>query len=208
MKNRLSFVLLLGLLLCGTYIASGADEQKVAFVSMETLFKEYHKTKTANEQLKAQFEPIDSRRKELLDEIKNLRGELDELSAGIDDKSISEEEREKKRAAAREAIGRLKKADAALAEFDGTTRKDFTEQMKQSQQKLIEEIRSEIADYAKKNGIHIVLDNSGKTLNDVESVIYYAPELDITKPILAILNKDADVAAPEKSPAVPPAEKK
>ena len=80
--------------------------------------------------------------------------------------------------------------------------------MKQSQQKLIEEIRSEIADYAKKNGIHIVLDNSGKTLNDVESVIYYAPELDITKPILAILNKHADVAAPEKSPAVPPAEKK
>ena len=67
--------------------------------------------------------------------------------------------------------------------------------MKQSQQKLVGEIRAVIEAYVKEHGIRIVFDSSGKTLNSVESVVYYDPAFDITEPILAILNKNA--AEPE-----------
>ena len=36
-----------------------------------------------------------------------------------------------------------------------------------------------------------LFDSSGKTLNSVESVVYYDPAFDITEPILTILNKNA-----------------
>jgi len=59
------------------------------------------------------------------------------------------------------------------------------------QQQIVSEIRGVIQTYAGENKIDIVLDNSGKTLNNVECVMYFDRRNDITEPILAIMNKNA-----------------
>jgi outer membrane protein len=175
--------------------ALNAAEPTMAFVSMERLFDDYYKTKSANVQLKARFESADVPRRELLNQVKTLKTEVEKLGAEARDKSLSDAERDKKRTAAEDKFALFRDAEQKLVEFDNTYKKQFGEQMKQSQQQLVGEIRAIIQAYVKEHGIRIVFDSSGKTLNSVESVVYYDPAFDITEPILAILNKNA--AEPE-----------
>ena len=179
--------------------ALNAAEPAMAFVSMERLFDDYYKTKAANVQLKARFESVDVPRRELLNQVKTLKTEVEKLGIEARDKSLSDAERDRKRTAAEDKFALFREAEAKLVEFDNTYKKQFGEQMKQSQQQLVGEIRAVIQAYVKEHGIRIVFDSSGKTLNSVESVVYYDPAFDITEPILAILNKNA--AEPETNKA-------
>jgi outer membrane protein len=171
--------------------ALNAAEPSMAFVSMERLFDDYYKTKAANVQLKARFESVDTPRRELMDQVKTLKTEVEQLSAEARDKSLSDAERDRKRTAAEDKFTLFRDAEQKLVEFDNAYKKQFGEQMKQSQQQLVGEIRAVIGAYVKEHGIRIVFDSSGKTLNSVESVVYYDPAFDITEPVLAILNKNA-----------------
>ncbi len=195
-----SFPLLTTAAICLALTAAlNAAEPAMAFVSMERLFDEYYKTKSANVQLKARFETLDAPRRELVDKAKNLKIEVEKLGVEARDKSISDSERDKKRLAAEDKFALFREAETKLAEFDATYKKQFGAEMKQSQQKLVGEIRAVIENYAKQKGIRIVFDSSGKTLNSVEAVVYYDPSLDITETILATLNKDAGEPAGSKT---------
>jgi len=168
-----------------------AAEPAMAFVSMERLFDDYYKTKAANIQLKARFESVDAPRRELINQVKTLRTEVEKLGVEARDKSLSDAERDKKRTAAEDKFALFRDTEAKLVEFDNTYKKKFGDERKQSQQQLVGEIRAVIEAYVKKHDIRIVFDSSGKTLNSVEAVVYYDPAFDITEPILAILNKNA-----------------
>ena len=134
---------------------------------------------------------MDAPRRDLLNQVKALKNEVEQLGAEARDKSLNDAERDKKRTAAEDKFALFRETEAKLMDFDKTYKKKFGEQMKQSQQQLVGEIRAVIEAYVKKHGIRIVFDSSGKTLNSVESVVYYDPAFDITEPILAILNKNA-----------------
>lgn len=171
-----------------------AAEQKIAFINMERVFDEYYKTKTANVQFKARGEEIDVRRKELVAKAKALKAEFDKLNAEGRDKSLNDNAREKKREAAEDKLNELKEAEGNLMEFDKVFKKEIADQMRQMQLQIVGEIRGVIQTYAAENKIDIVFDSSGKTLNNVESVMFFDFSLDITKPIIAIMNKNAPEA--------------
>ena len=67
-----------------------AAEQKIAFIKMERVFDEYHKTKTANAQFKARGKEIDTKRKELVAKAKALKAEFDKLNVECRDKSLND----------------------------------------------------------------------------------------------------------------------
>jgi len=191
MNMRLLSLLAGGGLCLALATALNAAEPTIAFVSMERLFDDYYKTKAANVQLKTRFESVDAPRRDLLNQVKTLKAEVEKLGVEARDKSLSDAERNKKRMAAEDKFALFRETEAKLVEFDNTYKKKFGDEMKQSQQKLVGEIRAVIEAYVKEHGIRIVFDSSGKTLNSVESVVYYDPAFDITEPILAILNKNA-----------------
>lgn len=168
-----------------------AAEQKIAFINMERVFDEFHKTKSANVQFKARGEEIDVKRKEIVSKAKALKADFDKLNAEYKDKSLNDNTRDKKKEAAEEKLDELKDIEAKLMEFDKVYKKEIADQMRQMQQQIVSEIRGVIQTYAVENKIDIVLDNSGKTLNNVESVMYFDRRMDITEPILAIMNKNA-----------------
>jgi Skp family chaperone for outer membrane proteins len=186
------------LILAAILIASGAAaaEQKISFINMEKVFDEFYKTKAANIQFKARGEEIDAKRKEIVTKAKALKAEFDKLNGEYKDKSLNESAREKKKDAAEEKLNELKEAEENLMEFDKAAKKEIADQMRQMQQQIVSEIRGVIQTYAIENKIDIVLDNSGKTLNNVECVMYFDRRTDITEPILAIMNKNAP--EPEK----------
>lgn len=181
-------------------IAGGvmAAEQKIAFINMEKVFDEFHKTKSANVQFKARGEEIDVKRKEIVSKAKALKADFDKLNAEYKDKSFNENTRDKKKEAAEQKLDELKDVEARLMEFDKIYKKEIADQMRRMQQQIVSEIRGVIQTYAVENKIDIVLDNSGKTLNNVESVMYFDKRMDITEPILAIMNKNAPDVEKEK----------
>ena len=177
-----------------------AAEQKIAFINMEKVFDEYYKTKEANAQFKARGEDIDVKRKDLLSKARAAKTEFDKLNAEFKDKSLNENAREKKKEDAEQKLDELKEAEEKLMEFDKIAKKEIADQMRQMQQQIVGEIRGVIQTYSIENKIDIVLDNSGKTLNNVECVMYFDRSADITAPIMAIMNKNAP-EADKKTPA-------
>ncbi len=176
---------------------------QVAVVSMERLFDDYHKTRAANARLKSRFETLETQRRDLMAQAKALKEALEAKGAAARDASLSDDERRRARQSAEEAFDAYRTADTRLSEFDADYKKQLGDQMKQTQQQLVSDIRAVIAAYVKERGIRIVLDCSGKTLNSVEAVVYHDPVLDITAPILAILNKHAIESPPVSAPAAP-----
>jgi len=189
MNSLIKLQLIAAVLLATAWTASA--EQKIAFINMERVFDEYHKTKAANIQFKSRGEEIDLKRKELVAKAKTIKTELDKLNAESRDKSLNDNAREKKRDAAEEKLNELKEAEEKLMEFDKVYKKEIADQMRQMQTQIVGEIRGVIQTYAAENKINIVLDSSGKTLNNVECVIYSEKGTDITEPILATMNKNA-----------------
>ena len=181
-------IILTAILTAGSITAA---EQKISFINMEKVFDEYYKTKTANVQFKARGKEIDVKRKEILSIAKSLKAEFDKLNTEYKDKSLNENAREKKKEAAENKFIEFKEAEKNLMEFDKVAKKEIANQMRQMQQKIVGEISGVIQTYAVENKIDIVLDNSGKTLNNVECVMYFDRRNDITDPILAIMNKNA-----------------
>lgn len=168
-----------------------AAEQKIAFINMERVFDEYYKTKTANIQFKARGEEIDGKRKEFVAKTKALKADFDRLNAECRDKSLNDATREKKKDEAEDKLSELRESEGKLMEFDKVYKKEIADQMRQMQTQIVGEIRGVIQTYAAENKIDIVFDSSGKTLNNVEGVMYFDKRTDITDPILAIMNKNA-----------------
>ena len=167
-----------------------AVDLKIALVSMEHLFDKYHKTLAANARFKSRADEMDVKRRTFLNEIKSKRSELEALSAEARDQSLNDIEREKKKQQEEEKHTQLRDAEEKLVEFDRACKKQFGNQMRHMQQQLITEIRGIIQTYAKDHGITLILDSSGKTMNNVEAVVVSDKTLDITSTILEILNKD------------------
>ncbi|MBU4200422.1 MAG: OmpH family outer membrane protein [Verrucomicrobia bacterium] len=203
MSKYAAVILFSGLIfLPGIQPAASATDLKIAVISMERVFDEYHKTQEANAQFKSRADDMDLKRRDLLDQVKSRKSELETLSAETRDKSLSDTEREKKKQLEEEKYTQVRDAEEKLMAFDKACKKQFGDQMRQLQQQIIVEIRGVIQSYAKDHGITLVLDNSGKTMNNVESVIVADRSLDITDAVIAILNKDkpAPSAKPESIP--------
>ncbi|MCA1808389.1 MAG: OmpH family outer membrane protein [Lentisphaerae bacterium] len=78
--------------------AAAAAELKLACVSMERLFDEYHRTTTFNEGLKARAATLEARREKLALEVRARQRDLETLEAEARDPSLSAEGRDKIRA--------------------------------------------------------------------------------------------------------------
>ena len=64
-------------------------------------------------------------------------------------------------------------------------------QMRETQQEIVADIRKTVQRYINGKNIALVIDNSGKTMNGVEPVIYFDSALDITDDIILLLNEKA-----------------
>ena len=177
---------------------SRAVELKIVVVSMERVFDEYHKTKAANEILKKRSDEADIEHSKLLSNVKTLKKELETLNTEADDDSMSEAEQKKKRNLIKEKFKKYKNAENQLIEFNRTYTKELSREMRKIQEKLVKEIRDTIHRYIKGKGVILVLDSSGKSMNRVDSIVYFDQALDITDDIIALLNKNATASILKK----------
>lgn len=203
MKKLLSLALLASLALP---VATFAQGIKVGTVDMNRAFKEYSKTKDAeakiNEAKNAAKKEYDERAegyKKALDEINKLNQQLEAPALSADAKGAKAKERDEK-------ISKIKTMESEINEFRQTRERQLQEQALRMREGIVKEITDIVMDRVKANGLDLVFDKSGMSLNGVPLLMYSKDEVEFTNDIVAVLNKPGRVS-PEAPAAASPAAK-
>jgi Skp family chaperone for outer membrane proteins len=176
-------------------IFASAQEQKqivtqeqIAVLDMDRIFNEYHKKKIADIELKRQAEVYKKYAEDLGVSLGKLQEEFKQLRDDSLNIALSDVERESKRFAAQDKYRQMKEKEGELKNYSLEKQDNIKNKYEEIKEKLLNEIKAVIAKIAKGNGYSVVLDSSGRTMNQIPSLVYYVKELDITEAVLRELN--------------------
>ncbi|MDQ6765570.1 MAG: OmpH family outer membrane protein [Verrucomicrobiota bacterium] len=186
-------------------IAAFSQTMKVGTVDMNRAFKEYNKTKDAevkiNEAKNAAKKEYDDRAetyKKALDEINKLNQQLETPALSADAKSAKAKERDEK-------ITSIKNMEREINEFRQTRERQLQEQALRMREGIVKEITDVVMDKVKANGLDLVFDKSGMSLNGVPLLMYSRDAVEFTNDVVAVLNKPGRSSSTLDSSASPAA---
>jgi len=201
MKKLLSVALLASLALPAAAFAQGG--LKFGTIDMNRTFKEYTKTKEAEKKV---TEARDAAKKELDDRAESYKKALDEvnkLNQQLEAPALSADAKTQKAKERDEKITNLKNMQREINEFQQTRDRQLQEQMLRMREGIVQEITEVVMERVKANGLDLVFDKSGPSMNGVPVVMYSRENVEFTNDIIATLNKPGRVssASPAASPA-------
>ncbi len=173
----------------------------IAVVDMDRVFQDFYRTKLADAQLKRQAEAF----KEYADQLEGSRAKLEQefktLRDAAQNIALAEVERESRRLAAQDKYRQLQAKEAELAQYDEDKRQQLREQYEKQREIILAEIKRVVERHRLAGGHALVLDASGRTLNNIAAVIAHDPAIDLTKAILEDLNRGVRGQADKNSHA-------
>jgi Skp family chaperone for outer membrane proteins len=183
-----------------TAASASAEGLKLGFVNMEQVFQKYWKTIRADAALKKQTQVWRTYIDELREECEGLREECKTLRDEAQDIIYTAEVREKKKEAAQAKLVEYQEKAKHLDEYRNEKKAEGQRTYLKQRAELVAEIAQHVQRFAKEKNLDVVLDSSGKTLNEIPAFIYYREDLDFTPSLLADLNKghEDEVAAAEE----------
>jgi outer membrane protein len=191
-----SFAALLTLALQPTLLLGAADtkaaELRIATVDLKKVFDDYYKTKLADASIKDEASGLEKDMKALADDhdraVTDYKKAIDEAN----NQAVSAEEREKRK---KEAEGKLIKVNdlrQSLEQFRSTARNNLDEKLRQTRDKILNEIKLVVSNLAKTTGYTLVLDSSTSDPGGRPAVVLYSNgENDLTARVIAQLNANA-----------------
>ena len=156
---------------------------------MDKIFRSYYKTRQADLNLKKQAEIFKSYAVKLMESRMKLEEEFKALRDASQSIALSEAERESKRIAAQDKYRQLKAKEAELAQYNREKQKQMREEYQRKRDAVVKEIMEAVRKKALLEGYTLILDISGKTLNNLPSVIYASESVDLTDEIITELNR-------------------
>ena len=182
-----------------------AAEMKIAVIDMQKAFEQYEKTKTLQIKLDQQMEVFREYSNQLNQQYQNLRKQYEAARDDSQNIAFTGAERENKRLKAQQLYESLKLKEQELTSYKESRKAQLNEMHEKLRTELIDEIKQVVHNKAVLEGYTIVLDKSGISLSDVQLVVYFQPNLDITDSVVQDLNrgyrknaKDPAAAASDK----------
>ncbi len=176
-----------------------AAGQRIATVDLEKVFNNYYKTKIIDSDFTEQgkvYRNYIARQAEILRKKEvELRRKLDASLSTV----LAPAERLKRQEEVKNLERELKRSRAELEKYAADRAKALQESAARERKKVIEEIRAEVRRRAAIEGYTLVLDSSGKSMNDTSLVLYSTDAADITEKVLTELNRGAKPAQPGKN---------
>lgn len=210
------------LLLTGTAAAQQPDifsaaRDRVVFVDLECVFNGFYKTQLAKSKVEVQQKDIEVEKQLMVDEMTVIDEEVDVLKKEARDMTLTEEIRDSKRILYENRLLELREKQKEIEEFSTRRQQQLQLQVTRMSQKVMDEIRQAVIEYAKSNGLMAVIDSSSRRAA-IGVFIYTHPDVDITENILNVLNSkrpdvldggalfDDDEIESEETPDEPPEE--
>jgi len=192
MKKSQSSLVALTLALPLAVFAQGT--MKVGTIDMERAFKEYNKTKEAeqkiNDATNAARKEDDGRMedyKKALDEINNLNKQLESPALSAAKKTQMAKDRDDK-------IAKIKNMEREISGFRQTRERQLQEQLMHMREGIVKEITDVVMDMVKANNLDLVFDRSGMSVDHVPFLMYSHDSIDLTNEVIAVLNKPGRTA--------------
>lgn len=157
--------------LCGiflsVFILTGAAQaaDKLAFINLARAFSEYSKTKDFDKSLTDKENSYTAERDKKINELNSLKDKFNLLS---------DKEKEAKK-------GELENKAKAIKDFINQREGDLRKEQEEKMKEVLKDIEGTVKAYALKEGYTLVF-------ND-RVLVYQTKSMDITDPIIAILNK-------------------
>src|SRR5436189_5934284 len=193
MKKFLSIFSALMLALPIAALAQGTP--KIGTVDMQKAFKEYNKTKEAEEKIndaknaaRKEYDDRAEAYKKALDEINNLNKQLESPALSADKKRQIAKERDDK-------IAKIKGMEREISDFRQTRERQLQEQLMRVREGIVKEITEVVMEKVKTNNLDLVFDKSGMSINGVPVVMYSHANVDFTYDVLVLLNKPGRATA-------------
>jgi len=123
----------------------------------------------------------------MVEEMTAIDEEVDVLKKEARDTTLSEEIRDSKRVLYEERLLELRKKQKEIEDFSARRQQQLQLQVTRMSQKVMDEIRQTVIEYAKENGLMAVIDSSSRRAA-IGVFIYTHPDVDITETVLNVLN--------------------
>ncbi len=185
MRKFISFI---AVALVFSAIQSADALERIAFIDMERVFQEFHKTQLADAQLKRQAREFAQERDVLVEQAEALRDEHNELRSQAMDPAISDEAREDIMVQVEEKLVEFREKENEINEFNQLRAKQLEDQGRRMRENIVEEIQSVINRYARNNNHIAVIDSSSQSLNAIDVVLFVDTRYDITDDVIELLN--------------------
>ncbi len=195
MKRLAGIFLLLAAVL--SLQAAAPKGERIAVVNMETVFRQYFKSRIAADTLRQQSEVYRTYIMAEQDKLREVEKEMNAARDAAQNLALSAAERESKKQLFEAKEQELRQKKAALNRYMVERNRTLSNVEKAKRQEILADIRAEAAKQAVSGGYTFVLDSSGMTTSGIPAVLYAPPTADLTAKILKSLNA---VAVPQKEP--------
>ena len=165
--------------------ATGVGTSKVAAINIEGAIFASNEGQRDMEALQKKFEPKSTELKGKNDEIDALKKKLNTQGASLNDESKADLQRQ------------IEQKQKALDREAQDAREDFQNQQNEIGQRILQKLAPIILKYANENGLGVIMDTSNPWPQG--QVVWAAPSVDITKPVVESYNVQSGIAAPPKS---------
>ena len=201
--KKLFVTLLSAAVLAGLVPVKAADQPlKIAVIDMNRVFQEYNKTKINEAKLKKQAEIYKEYSTQLAQSLSKLRQEFVKLRDDSQNMVYTAAERENRRLNAQEKYRQAAAKEAELREYNRERQKHLRDEYEKLRSSILADISNVVSSKCLAEGYGLVLDKSGRSLNNIPLVVYSSKMLDITESVIKTLNMGQN--KPEPQPVAKP----
>lgn len=202
--------ILLMLAVCAMAVSLAAKEEspapKIAVIDMGRVFDSYNKTKVNEAKLKKQAEIFKDYSDNLAKSLEKLKEEFVKLRDASQNVAFSSAERENRRLNAQEKYRQVMAKEEELREYNQEKQAQLRDEYEKLRNGILTDISNVVSAKCLAEGYVLVLDKSGRTLNNIPFVVYSSNPMDITAPVIKTLNigqpnpdaQDPNKGTPEK----------
>jgi Skp family chaperone for outer membrane proteins len=169
---------------------------KVAVVQMDKVVRAFPEAQKAESDLKAVRDEYEKELEKMETKAKELQQAVEAAAAEVEDKALSDAEREKRREAARQKWTAFQEYQQKLRKTRAENQRDLSDQEMRQFKRIIGKLRDMISEYATDKKIDVVLDTAGVGVHGGPIVLFASDKIDITEEILKRV--DAAAKASEK----------
>ena len=171
--------------------AAPQQGERIAVVNMETVFRQYFKSRIAADTLRQQSEVFRNYIMAEQDKLRELEKEMATARDAAQNLALSAAEREAKKTLFAEKERELVQKRTALTRYMQERNRTLSRVEQEKRREILGDIRAEAAKQATAGGYTFVLDSSGMTTSGIPAVIYAPPSADLTAKVLKALNATA-----------------
>ncbi|MBQ7208386.1 MAG: OmpH family outer membrane protein [Lentisphaeria bacterium] len=182
------------LLLAGAAVFSA--ESRIAVIDLERVFREYYKSRIAEDVIRQQATAYRTYLARLNEELRKLGEAARTAQSNALNIALAPAEKQKVEQEAIAARNAVREKEAEIKLFVEERSADMRRLENTKRAQIMTEIRREVAKRASAEGFEFVIDSSGKTMNDQPALLVYPERCDITNSVLRELNRSR--SQPEK----------